>query len=273
MGGLVILRKQDPPLALADLASRTDLITWLTRVLLYTILPSSSKVGNFRARLPNNLVAFISLLIHLRGVGYPAHWMSEFLQAVLSGTLLTGVAPYTDKWPIPVSNTKRRVPVRAVRLDPWTAELETILALAQPALPFHVPLPDGLASSPSDIGTFEARVESSSLWMGDMIGTMVNPMPVEDPVVCLLLYKPCGLPVDDLVGMLPRIMDGARAPGPGMLCVLTAQETVDVPIIRWKLSKARVVRMKAKGWLMVAYRTDVRLSCELQVSLTVSVLT
>ncbi|KAJ7114132.1 hypothetical protein C8R44DRAFT_881678 [Mycena epipterygia] len=267
MHGLVILRKQDLPLPLTELASRPELVTWLTRVLLYTILPSSSHEGSFRVRLPNNLVAFVSLLIHLRGVGYPAHWLSEYLQAVLSGNLVTDIAPYTEKWPIPVSDTTRRVPVRSVRLDPWTVELETILATSLQGIPFSVPLPDDFASRHTDIGTFEATVESSSPWMGFMMGTMVNPMPVEDPVSCLLLYKPSSsFSADELVAMLPRILNGARSPAPGMLCVLTVQETVDVPIIRWRLSKTRVARMKAEGWVMVAYRTDVQLSFTAPVS-------
>ncbi|KAJ7708983.1 hypothetical protein B0H17DRAFT_1124763 [Mycena rosella] len=260
MQGLVILRKQDLPLHLNKLASRPELITWLTRVLIYTVLPSSSHEGQFRARLPNNLVAFISLLMHLRGVGYPAHWMSEFLQAVLYGSLVTDIAPYIEKWPIPVSDITRRVASRAVRLDPWTAELETILALAHQAIPFCVPLPDNFAAHHTDIATFEATVEESSPWMGFMMGTMVNPMPVVDSVVCLLLYKPSGgVSADELVGMLPRILNGARTPAPGTLCVLTAQETVAVPVIRWRLSKARVGRMQDEGWMMVAYRTDVQL--------------
>ncbi|KAJ7483291.1 hypothetical protein FB451DRAFT_1234002 [Mycena latifolia] len=258
--GLVILRKQDLPLPLNELASRPELITWLTRVLLYTVLPSSSHDGQFRARLPNNLVAFVSLLLHLRGVGYPAHWMSEFMQTVLSGSLVTDIAPYAEKWPIPVSDMARRVSARAVRLDPWTAELETILALAHQAIPFCVHLPENFAAHHTDIATFEARVEETSPWMGSMMGTMVNPMPVVDPVVCLLLYKPsAGVSADELVAMLPRILNGARTPPPGTLCVLTAQETVDVPTIRWKLSKARVARMRDEGWVMVAYRTDVQL--------------
>ncbi|KAJ7068905.1 hypothetical protein B0H15DRAFT_139954 [Mycena belliarum] len=260
ISGLVILRKQTLPLPLHGLASRPELVTWLTRVLLYTVIPASSHEGQFRARLPNNLVAFVSLLIHLRGVGYPAHWIGEFLQTVLSGSLVTEIAPYAGKWPIPVSDMARRVPARAVRLDPWTAELETILALAHEAMPFYVPVPDDFALHHSDIATFEARVQESSYWMGAMMGTMVNPMPVVDPVVCLLFYRPLpGVAADDLVPMLPRILNGARTPAPGTLCVLTAQEVVAVPILRWRLSKARVARMVSEGWMMVAYRTDVQL--------------
>ncbi|KAJ7147614.1 hypothetical protein C8R43DRAFT_1010132 [Mycena crocata] len=266
-GGLVILRKQVLPLPLIQLPTRSELVTWLTRVLLYTILPSSSHEGRFRARLPNNLVAFVALLIHLRHVGYPAHWLSEFLQAVLSGTLLTDIAPYTDKWPIPASDTARRVPTRVVRLDPWTAELESILATALHGIPFCVPRPEGFAASYSEIGTFEATVKASSHWMGYMMGTMVNPMPVEDPVSGLLFYKSsAGLPPDELVGLLPAVLNGAKSPAPGTLCVLTSQEKVSVPIIRWRLSKARVARMKEEGWVMVAYRTDVKLSFTAPVS-------
>ncbi|KAJ7498066.1 hypothetical protein B0H11DRAFT_1998531 [Mycena galericulata] len=260
MQGLVILRKQNLPLPLTKLASRPELITWLTRVLIYTILPSSSGQNRFRARLPNNLVAFISLLMHLRGVGYPGHWLSEFLQTVLSGRLVTDIAPYTDKWPIPVSDVNRRVPARPVRLDPWIAELEAILATGLQGIPFHVPLPDDFAASHTEIGTFEATVESSSPWMGFMMGTMVNPMPVEDPVVCLLLYKPSSLSADELLAKLPSILNGAQSPQRGALCILTSQEAVAVPIIRWRLSKARVARMREEGWVMVAYRTDVVLS-------------
>ncbi|KAJ6507321.1 hypothetical protein C8R47DRAFT_1100925 [Mycena vitilis] len=104
------------------------------------------------------------------------------------------------------------------------------------------------------------------MWMGFMMGTMANPMPVEDQVVCLLLYKPCGLSADELIPKLPSILNGTKSPESGTLCILTSQEVVDVPVIRWRLSKARVARMKEEGWLMVAYRTDVELSFTAPVS-------
>ncbi|KAJ7663880.1 hypothetical protein DFH06DRAFT_1393704, partial [Mycena polygramma] len=252
---LVILRKQELPLPLTKLATRPELITWLTRVLLYTLVPSSSHQGRFRSRRPHNLVAFIALLMYLHGVGYPAHWLSEFLQTILSGSLVTDIALYTANWPIPVSDITRRVPARAVRLDPWTAELETILATGLQAIPFSVPLADDLVSHHTDIGTFEAKVKADLFQMGNFMGVP----PPADPVVGLLLYKLTpGVSADTLVTRLPLVLDGARSPEPGTLCVLTAQETVDPPVIRWKLSKARVARMREEGWAMVAYRTDTK---------------
>ncbi|KAJ7777182.1 hypothetical protein B0H16DRAFT_1360889 [Mycena metata] len=248
---LVILRKQDFPLSLNKLASRIELVTWLSRVLIYTLIPSSSPIGRFRARLPNNLVAFIALLLHLRGVGYPAHWLSDFLQTVLSGSLVTDIAPYTNTWPISVSDITRRVSARAVRLDPWTAELETILATGIHAIPFAIP---DFGLQYTDIGIFEATVQGLPMPMGTLLGT---PAP-GDPVVCLLFYKSSlGITADSLVERLPQILNGAATPEPGALCVLTAQEVVEVPVIRWKLSKARVAQMQEEGWAMVAYRTDV----------------
>lgn len=264
MHGLVILRKQDQRLPLSKLASRSELITWLTRILLNTVLPTSVRQGQFRARLPNNLVAFVALLMHLASLGYPGHWLGEFLQTVLSGRLLTDIAPYTGKLPIPVSDINRRVKERVVRLDPWTVELGTILVTALHGIPFYVALPKEFQTlSHTDIGTFEAKVEFSGPWMGFMMGTL---MPVEDPVVCLLFYKSSiGLRPDELIAKLPEILGGAGSPELcGSLFVLTSQEVVDVPTIRWRLSKTRVSRMKEEGWAMVAYRTDEALSCELK---------
>ncbi|KAJ6457420.1 hypothetical protein C8R47DRAFT_1203442 [Mycena vitilis] len=252
---LVILRQQELPLPLTKLATRPELVTWLTRVLLYTLVPSSSHQGQYRSRRPHNLVAFIALLMHLHGVGYPAHWLSEFLQTILSGSLVTDIAPYTANWPIPVSDITRRVPARAIRLDPWTAELKTILATSLQAIPFSVPLADDLVSHHTDIGTFEATARADPFQMGNFMGVP----PAADPVVGLLLYKLTpGVSVDTLVTRLPLVLDGARSPEPGAICVLTAQEMVAPPVIRWKLSKARVARMRQEGWAMVAYRTDTK---------------
>ncbi|KIM72449.1 hypothetical protein PILCRDRAFT_16127, partial [Piloderma croceum F 1598] len=133
------------PRPLSELASREEVVTWLTRVFLCTVVPGSSGLGAFRARLPNNLVAFVELLIHLQEVGFPSHWLSDFLQSILSDSLVTNIAPYHGKWPIPVSEITRRVRSRKVRLDPWRAELETILATAYEGIPFMVSLPSDFA--------------------------------------------------------------------------------------------------------------------------------
>ncbi|KAJ7261852.1 hypothetical protein C8J57DRAFT_1335538 [Mycena rebaudengoi] len=261
--GLTIIGPLELPLPITMLAPRTELVAWLTRTLLYSILPSScGPNAKFRARLPNNLVSFVALLVHLRSVGYPAHWLGDYLQTILSGALATDIAPYAQNWPIPVTDLNRRVASRTIRLDPWVPELEAILATVKEGVPFGL----SLQTNHTDVGTFEATVEYASHFMGFMMGTMANPMPVEDPVVCLLLYRPGGRSADEMVAALPSLLEGGRVPAQGTVCVLTAQERVVVPVIRWRLGKAHVQRMREERWVMVAYRTDVKLSFTAPVS-------
>ncbi len=42
---------------------------------------------------PHNLVAFFALLLHLHRVGFPGHWLSEFLARVLGGSMVSDIEP------------------------------------------------------------------------------------------------------------------------------------------------------------------------------------
>ncbi|OSX56847.1 hypothetical protein POSPLADRAFT_1050487 [Postia placenta MAD-698-R-SB12] len=70
------------PRPLSELASRQELTTWLTRVLLAELVSGRSKEPPFKIRMPHGLVAFFALLLHLYRVGYPGHWLSDFLNSV-----------------------------------------------------------------------------------------------------------------------------------------------------------------------------------------------
>jgi hypothetical protein len=256
---LAIFANSPLPRPLTSLASRPDLITWLTRILFNILLPGNSGIALVRARLPNNLAAFFGLLVHLQRVGYPGHWIGEFLSSVIGDNVVTDVAPYMGKWPIPLSDINRRVARRKVRLDPWKLELENILANSLEGIPFFVTLPVDFTTDHTDITTFEASFRSSD----SHIGTMLDPYPPFDPVICLLFYKP-GPNADDLVRMLPNIFEGNRKqPEPGTVFVLTSQELVDYPgkRIQWKMSRKKAREMRTGGWNMVAYRTDCQKTC------------
>ncbi|KAJ6580630.1 hypothetical protein B0H19DRAFT_1369180 [Mycena capillaripes] len=251
--GLVSLGTKTLPRPLAELATRAELIRWLTRVLLYTCIPGSAGMQMSRVRMPNNLAVFVRLLVHLHAVGYPAHWLAEFFQTILLDNLVTDVAPYLGNFPIPLSDLGRSVSARRVRLDPWLAEFENILAATHEGMPFAVPLPAGFATVHTDIGIYEALVQPRMSGFGQML-------PQEDPVVDIVLYKPSKvLTVDALVKGITSILEGRTAePRPGALCLLSSQEMVDIPgrKVSWRLSRERVKVMRAEGWLMVVYRTD-----------------
>jgi hypothetical protein len=259
MHGTILVGYKELPRPLSELASREELLAWLSRVLIYTVIPGTGGQTPFRARLPNNLVAFVHLLIYLQKVGYPSHWLGDFLQTVISGRLVTDVLPYLDKWPIPLSDVNRRTTRRAVRLDPWRLEFENILAHAYQALPFSVSIPRDFTLRPMDIAIFEASAESSDPTMG----TIFNPVLITDPGVCLIFYKRSKWSAQTLITTLPDILNGSQTPPPGQIHVLTAQEMVDLPRIRWRLSKERVRVMRDEDWAMVGFRTDVRQPCKL----------
>jgi len=260
--GLIVLGPQSLPRPLSELASREEVITWLTRVFLCTVVPGSGGLGVFRARLPNNLVAFVKLLIHLQEVGFPSHWLSDFLQSILSDSLVTNIAPYHGKWPIPVSEIARRVRSRKVRLDPWRAELETILATAYEGIPFMVSLPSDFTSTHADIGIYEAKLEEASYGFGSLPN-----LPTDDPVVFLMLYRPGPdiIGPKELVQSVPALLEGLKKPAPGNTFILTAQDVFDLPgkKVRWRISRKRARMMKEQGWCLVAYRTDTQEPCKI----------
>lgn len=259
MHHMIIVGNRELPRPLHELAARGELLAWLSRVLIYTLIPGTGGQTAFRARLPNNLSAFIHLLIHLRTVGYPAHWLGDFLQTIVSGTFITDVVPYLGKWPIPVSDINNRTTSRAVRLDPWKLELEAILAIAYQALPFSVSIPRDYTRLHEDIAIFEATAQASN----SLMGSMHSPVLIADPGACILLYKPSkGITAQTLITAIPDIFNGARIPLPGSFYLLTAQEEVDLPRVRWRLSVNRVKVMKDENWSMVVFRTDNRQPCK-----------
>ncbi|KAJ7750682.1 hypothetical protein DFH07DRAFT_922529 [Mycena maculata] len=254
--GIVSLGKKTLPLPLAELATRPELTRWLTRVLIYICVPGTPGMQMARVRMPNNLVAFVHLLVHLRTVGYPAHWLSEFLQTILSDTLTTDVAPYLGTFPIPLSDLSRSVPPRRVRLEPWLAEFEPIFASAQAGLPFAVQVPSGFTTAHDEIGIYDAVVQLSAPDLGPRFATA----PVQDNVVGIVLYQPSkAFTASSLVRLIPTILEGrATEPRRGTVCILSSPQMVDIPgrKVGWRLSRDRVRRMREEGWVMVVYRTD-----------------
>lgn len=253
---IINLGSQPLPRPLAELASRTELIAWLIRVLFATLLAARDLGAPMSVRYPNNLVAFVHLLIHLISVGFPAHWLSDFLQSVLSDSVVTDVALYTGNFPIPTSELNRRAVKRKLCLEPWLIDLETILATSYEMLPFSLTPPPGFSVSYSDIALFETKLSFFSF----------NPMssaprrPSHIPVISLIFYKYSkNLNAIDLITNIPQILDGKKKyTGKGELFIMTVVERFDVRdgVIRWRMSRKRMRIMKMQKWVMASYRFD-----------------
>ncbi|KAF9528806.1 hypothetical protein CPB83DRAFT_894046 [Crepidotus variabilis] len=152
---ILTLSSTTVPRSLTSLVSRDELHAWLGRLLLSIISPGRSKPRPDLVKVPFNLVAFIQLLVELNWIGYPGQWLGDFLQAILNGTLQTNPDTYKGHPLRPVSGLNKITAPHRVRLDPWFAGLETILASTKHALLFAIQLPENFAATmPEDIGQF-----------------------------------------------------------------------------------------------------------------------
>jgi len=258
-----------------DLATREELIRWLNRQLVNTLSPGGPHYGIVRVKSPNNMVAFVNLLVHLCGLGFPAHWISDYVQNVLADKVVTRAIPARGL-PIPVSDihSSQQGADRKLGLGPWIAELETILASVQKGLPFFISLPmdDGIvvASELEDIGKFEAKVRS---FMGlRLMQRIFSPF---DPVANLLFWKPSpssGRNEQTLKNegekIIKQEVDGvlssvgqANSKWNGKFFILTAQENLDQDkSVSWRMAKKRIERMRNEGWVMMVITSDFRIA-------------
>ena len=161
---VLVLGAKPLPRPLSELATREEILIWLTRVLFNTFLSGHTQPPPRNFRLPHNLVGFFRLLLNLHRVGYPAHWLGEFLGRVLSGRMHSNIVPYTSEYPIPVSHRSERVAPRSVRTDPWLVEFETILATSYYAIPFPLPLSFPIASESALPADFSRDADDIALW-------------------------------------------------------------------------------------------------------------
>ncbi|KAJ7245921.1 hypothetical protein B0H12DRAFT_1127173 [Mycena haematopus] len=212
-----------------DLAKREELKTWLIRIFLSTLVNGKSSSPITKVMAPNNIIAFIWLLIHLQKVGYPGHWLGDFLATLLCNTLVTDTLPFTGIYPI---------------------SPEAIVARIRPALPFIISLPAQFQfPAADDIGLYCASV------------FFYGGQSTFDPVAGLLFFNPAKVRLGgqaDWPRHIPAILRGEGPCKATDICVvLTIEELLWGPMgeVRWRMNRTRVARMKAEGWAVAVYGT------------------
>lgn len=127
------------PLAFASLLPRASLMKWLWALLLKTILPLNRSEYNFHKLIlsPMNTTLIFRILIHLRHLGYPSHWLSDFLAQILSNTAVTSARP-PKTCPLDIEESTRDNPKTALSMTPFVPELTSLSLIFQPFLPFTV---------------------------------------------------------------------------------------------------------------------------------------
>lgn len=128
----------DRPKTFADLMPRERLETWLYRLLLKLAIPAHRQSQSFvLVYSPLNLTILYRLLLHLRNVGYTAHWLSGVLDNLLEGRINTTARPPRSD-PLKIKETKASMPALTQSVKPFVAELSTLASMWQPALPLGV---------------------------------------------------------------------------------------------------------------------------------------
>ncbi|KAF8878264.1 hypothetical protein CPB84DRAFT_1794242 [Gymnopilus junonius] len=267
----IALKRLPLPLPFDQLVRPKELHTWLAQLLLCILYNGRPHHPPHRVDLPGNLNTFLNTLVHLQRVGYPPHWIGDFLQFILSDNLVTDVQPYLGTTPIPKMEINRRTAVpRKVHLGAWQAELEVMLALTMPALPFAVSVPR-VYPTLSDISTFKATVEPIDLSYHPLAHVWKVLISGVTKAIGLMFYRPTqGIDTTFLARQIPGIIEGERDVRHAQVQIMLSQESVDLlkGEISWKMSQSWYGKMKAEAWCMAAYRTDLKVAASEPASVT-----
>ncbi|VDB88211.1 unnamed protein product [Peniophora sp. CBMAI 1063] len=242
---------------LKALPLREDVTRWLTRVLVNILWPGDLTIpdriyGSNGVRQALNLNAFVALLFHLRELGYPAHWLSDYTNSLLSNQLTSTVELYAGPLPIPAAYSTRRIANRQLWMSPWVTELKTTLSLAAPIIPF--PVRDIRHDA---VAIFEADPQIDypmrhGLYSAGRQSTAPN-------IHLMILHPTIFAQHGRLIRDIRWILDGSGSrPESDQLAIITSPEVVSATdsLIRWRLRVLDYERMKNEEWTLVMYRFD-----------------
>ncbi|KAJ7494865.1 hypothetical protein B0H11DRAFT_2227626 [Mycena galericulata] len=241
------------PLSNSKLATREALKTWLIRVFLCTLI-NGRKNPIAKIIMPSTFVTFIHLLIHLHKVGYPGHWLSDFLHNLLSNNLVTNILPYTGNLPISQQHDwKQGRPDARLNLRSWIPDMEAIVARTYAALPFALAPPPSFPAA-QEIGLFSARVRT------------FEQASVPDPVAGLVFFNPEKVRnVTDWQKQLLAVLRGDDTGTAAEICMVLSMEAISwafIGEVKWRMSRVRFKRMVAAKWVVAVYGT--LFSCAVQ---------
>jgi tetratricopeptide (TPR) repeat protein len=133
------------PLPVETLLPKTTLVRWLYAMFFHIALPATRSDGSelgygivAHIHKPLNLTAFLRLLIHLKTIGYPGHWLGQVLENVLKDNVVTSARP-PKECPGRVDQLYSSAQPQKLSVIPFLAEFSTIVAQFGSVLPFVTP--------------------------------------------------------------------------------------------------------------------------------------
>jgi hypothetical protein len=234
------------------LMPKAKLQIWLYRLFLKTALPVDKYMITDWELIysPLNLTYFFRLCAHLHSIGYPAHWLSEVVSNLLSGTITTTARPPRSEPLEPREIDAARKPL-AQSVAPFTAELSTLAAMWQLLLPFGM------------LSRHIAPVESLRKYT--IAFAKVSQEVDAYPLFILVFHKGTAIPVShelNMRGILLSDEDGSeehdhrefRERRVNILSTWTWHR--DSRTAMFWLREDEMRRMKEEGWQVCIFRSD-----------------
>ncbi|KAH8897458.1 tetratricopeptide [Thozetella sp. PMI_491] len=228
--------------------------TWMQGHLLKICLPYPRPVfSSTPVFSPLNLTSFFRLLLDMYEVGYPAHWLSGVLAQACSETIATMArAPRTLT--VQPEALRNFFASAKTSVEPWRAELTTLLSVWCPVLPWGVLVPSETLvplSSVVECSTAFPKFENQNgnlphfmvlFWNTEVNGAKEPPKDIRR----LLL--------DDEVGDMSDLARRTRAEG--VHCITAFSWSPKTRTVTYWLREDVVTDMVKGAWKVYIWRTD-----------------
>lgn len=138
--GDIVSSTRSYPLPFSELASPQVIQDWLYRLLLAILLPAVQPgIQSIRENQPSTVNTWFRAVERLLYLGNPAHWITQVVSSVLSGSI-EAPARFPTKSPLPLEDSTKAPKKRTV-LAPFLAEVTAAAARWCPALGLPVLTP------------------------------------------------------------------------------------------------------------------------------------
>ena len=211
-----------------------------------TLSPRKAQRRPDFVKFPNTLVVFVALLGELKNIGYPSHWLVDLVQSPIGNTVVTDRVIYRGTTPRPVSELAVTSHTHRIRVDPWLAELDTILASPLEGLPFTFQMHTGFATNADEIGHYKASIEANMFYRNPIVR-----FPENDAVVARLFYKDANMILDarpnrSVSFFFASIASIVATPPWGTFHKLIPIDFIDLNTreVKWRIGKAKVAKMR-----------------------------
>ncbi|THX13095.1 hypothetical protein D6D18_00230 [Aureobasidium pullulans] len=256
--------KQAEIVPFPSLLDRPTMTAWIHGLLLKTAIPKERQVPAMTLiNSPFNLTVLFRVIMHLKKVGYPSHWLSEIKGTIIGGTIDTKAFPQKSV-PFSVKDSEQLFdksrPLKRFSIKPFNAELTTLTSIWLPALGFGLLQGNDVLPDHSSIRKYSVTFNHVNWDMGfessfilvfiDMdIATPTGPRPII-PLRLLLLNKE-----DQLKNALQRPRDVREK---GLHIVTTWQFETETKTGRFWMREDIMKRVmdRRNGWHACIWRVD-----------------